>query len=95
MSELLVALDLDGTLEDSRADMVASVGRVRTDLGLPDRAAEAIVDHVHRGVGETLHIQARLRKGNTDSGDIKTDLFLSELATLKHESEAKKALSSC
>ncbi len=51
MNELLVALDLDGTLEDSRADMVASVGRVRTGLGLPDRAPEAIVDHVNRGMG--------------------------------------------
>ncbi len=50
MSELLVALDLDGTLEDSRADMVASVARVRANLGLSDRAPEAIVDHVNRGM---------------------------------------------
>jgi phosphoglycolate phosphatase-like HAD superfamily hydrolase len=37
----LVAFDLDGTLEDSRRDMVAAVDRVRRELGLPARSYDA------------------------------------------------------
>ena len=46
----LIALDLDGTLEDSRTDMVAAVQRVRARRGLPDRADGDFVAHVNRGM---------------------------------------------
>lgn len=46
----LVAIDLDGTLEDSRADMVAAAQRVRRALGLPAREAALIRPWVSRGM---------------------------------------------
>lgn len=46
----LVALDLDGTLEDSRADMVAAVERVRQTLGLPPRPASDVRPFVNAGM---------------------------------------------
>jgi phosphoglycolate phosphatase len=46
----LVAFDLDGTLEDSRPDMVAAVDRVRRELGLPPRPYEASVAWVNQGM---------------------------------------------
>jgi 2-phosphoglycolate phosphatase len=45
-----VAFDLDGTLEDSRLDMVAAVDRVRRDLGLPPRPYDAVVAWVNKGM---------------------------------------------
>ncbi len=48
--ELLIALDLDGTLEDSRDDMVAAVLRIRAAFGLPERAGAEFRDHVNRGM---------------------------------------------
>lgn len=47
---VLLALDLDGTLEDSRADMVAAAQRVRASLGLPRRPDAQLVPHVNRGM---------------------------------------------
>lgn len=46
----LVALDLDGTLEDSRADMVDAVHRVRAAYGVVARDDEAVRPHVNRGM---------------------------------------------
>lgn len=46
----LLALDLDGTLEDSRADMVASVARVRARFSACERAYDDVVPHVSRGM---------------------------------------------
>jgi phosphoglycolate phosphatase len=46
----LVAFDLDGTLEDSRPDMVAAVDRVRRELGLPPRSYDASVAWVNQGM---------------------------------------------
>jgi phosphoglycolate phosphatase len=46
----LIALDLDGTLEDSRLDMIAAVHRVRTQFHLPVRADEAIRPWVNQGM---------------------------------------------
>lgn len=46
----LIGLDLDGTLEDSRADMTAAVRRVRAALGLPPRGDETIRPWVTRGM---------------------------------------------
>ncbi|MFY9271189.1 MAG: HAD-IA family hydrolase [Candidatus Manganitrophaceae bacterium] len=46
----LICLDLDGTLEDSRHDMVAVVHRVRAALQLPARPDEAILPWVNRGM---------------------------------------------
>lgn len=44
--------DLDGTLEDSRKDMVAAAQHVRQHLGLPVRSFETLVPHVNRGMRE-------------------------------------------
>ena len=46
----LIALDLDGTLEDSRQDMVASVHRVRQALDLAAKADTDFWPHVNRGM---------------------------------------------
>ena len=46
----LIALDLDGTLEDSRADMVAAARRVRAGFGLPARADSALLPFVNGGM---------------------------------------------
>ncbi len=47
----LIALDLDGTLEDSRVDMVNAVHRVRAALGLAVWTDDAVRPHVSRGMG--------------------------------------------
>jgi phosphoglycolate phosphatase len=46
----LLCFDLDGTLEDSRADMVASVHRVRARLKTPSRSDDAVRPHVNKGM---------------------------------------------
>jgi phosphoglycolate phosphatase len=46
----LIALDLDGTLEDSRDDMVGSVLRVRAGFGLSSRSDEEFRPHVNAGM---------------------------------------------
>jgi phosphoglycolate phosphatase len=46
----LLAFDLDGTLEDSREDMVAAARRVRAALALPARADAALLPHVNKGM---------------------------------------------
>lgn len=45
----LIALDLDGTIEDSRADMIAAVQRVRRGRNLPPRPDRDFLAHVQRG----------------------------------------------
>lgn len=54
---MLIAFDLDGTLEDSRADMVLAIQRVRADLSLPFRDYEFLVPWVSKGM-PTLYAQA-------------------------------------
>jgi phosphoglycolate phosphatase len=44
-----LVFDLDGTLVDSRADLVVAVNRMRADLGRPELAAEAVVGMVGEG----------------------------------------------
>lgn len=44
--------DLDGTLEDSRQDMVAAACSVRAALNLAARSFEQLVPHVNRGMRE-------------------------------------------
>ncbi len=46
----LVAMDLDGTLEDSRVDMVAAVNRVRATFDLAPRSHAQLAPHVNRGM---------------------------------------------
>jgi phosphoglycolate phosphatase len=46
----MIALDLDGTLEDSRRDMTAVVHRVRARFGLPEREDAAILPWVNKGM---------------------------------------------
>lgn len=46
----LIALDLDGTLEDSRDDMVAAVLRVRAGFGLAQEPGEKFRPHVNGGM---------------------------------------------
>lgn len=46
----LIGFDLDGTLEDSRADMTAAVQRVRAGFDLAPRPDDAIRPWVNRGM---------------------------------------------
>ena len=48
----LIALDLDGTLEDSRDDMTAAARRVRAQLGLPVREDAALRPWVNGGMDQ-------------------------------------------
>jgi len=48
----LICLDLDGTLEDSRRDMVAAARRVRAQLHLPVRADDALLPWVNKGMDQ-------------------------------------------
>lgn len=50
MSDILITLDLDGTLEDSREDMVSAVQRQRRRLGLRERPDSDFWAHVNRGM---------------------------------------------
>lgn len=56
MAGTFITFDLDGTLEDSRPDMVASVGRVRAALGLEPRPYEAIEPHVNKGMAHLYRV---------------------------------------
>ncbi|MET0386076.1 MAG: HAD hydrolase-like protein [Polyangiales bacterium] len=49
-ARILIGIDLDGTIEDSRSDMVAAVQRVRAGFGLPARAYDVVVPHVNGGM---------------------------------------------
>lgn len=46
----MICLDLDGTLEDSRRDMISAVHRVRHALGLPRRTDKAVLPWVNKGM---------------------------------------------
>jgi phosphoglycolate phosphatase len=46
----LIGIDLDGTIEDSRNDMVAAAARVRDALGLAPRADELLRPYVNGGM---------------------------------------------
>jgi phosphoglycolate phosphatase len=48
----LIAIDLDGTIEDSRSDMVAAARRVRAAFGLPPRPDSALRPHVNAGMDQ-------------------------------------------
>jgi len=48
----LIGLDLDGTLEDSRRDMVAVARRVRASLTLPARPDDALLPWVNKGMDQ-------------------------------------------
>lgn len=50
MTDRLIAIDLDGTIEDSRTDMVSVARRVRAALGLPPRPDSALRPHVNGGM---------------------------------------------
>jgi len=54
---IIIALDLDGTLEDSRADMVAAIQRVRASFGLPDRSDAELRPWVSQGM-DALYLNA-------------------------------------
>ena len=54
MSSHRIALDLDGTLEDSRRDMIAAVHRVRAGFSLPVRDEVMIAPWVNQGM-DTLY----------------------------------------
>jgi phosphoglycolate phosphatase len=45
-----IALDLDGTIEDSRADMVRAINRTRAQLGGAGRPDELLRPHVSKGM---------------------------------------------
>jgi phosphoglycolate phosphatase len=46
----LIALDLDGTLEDSRLDMIAAVHRVRSQFRLSAKSDDAVRPWVNQGM---------------------------------------------
>ena len=48
----LIGIDLDGTLEDSRSDMVAAARRVRAQLGLAPRPDERLRPFVNGGMDQ-------------------------------------------
>jgi 2-phosphoglycolate phosphatase len=48
----LIGIDLDGTLEDSRNDMVAAARRVRADLALPARPDAMLRPFVNAGMDQ-------------------------------------------
>ena len=48
----LIGIDLDGTIEDSRADMVAAAGRVRAGLELPAREPALLLPWVNGGMDQ-------------------------------------------
>ncbi|MEZ4468381.1 MAG: hypothetical protein R3F43_29090 [bacterium] len=50
----LICLDPDGTLEDSRADMVAAIHRVRAQLGLPSAPEATLAALRVQGHGHPL-----------------------------------------
>lgn len=50
MSAVVLALDLDGTIEDSRDDMVAAVLRVRAGRGLAAMPDATVRPHVNAGM---------------------------------------------
>lgn len=47
---MLIGVDLDGTIEDSRDDMVAAAQRVRDSFGLDKRADQSLRPHVNGGM---------------------------------------------
>jgi phosphoglycolate phosphatase len=47
---MLVCFDLDGTLEDSRVDMVSAIQSLREELGLATRGFEDLVPWVSKGM---------------------------------------------
>ena len=47
---MLVCFDLDGTLEDSRVDMVSAIQSLRDALGLPTRSFQTLVPWVSKGM---------------------------------------------
>lgn len=47
---MLVAFDLDGTLEDSRADMVLAIQNLRQELGLVYRSYDELLPWVSQGM---------------------------------------------
>ncbi|MBI1824203.1 MAG: HAD-IA family hydrolase [Nitrospirae bacterium] len=51
----LIAIDLDGTLEDSRRDMISSVHRVRAGFSLSRRSDDRIAPWVNQGM-ERLYL---------------------------------------
>jgi phosphoglycolate phosphatase len=48
----LIGIDLDGTIEDSRDDMVAAAKRVRAELGLPAREDDRLRPFVNAGMDQ-------------------------------------------
>lgn len=52
VTDRLIAIDLDGTIEDSRADMVAAARRVRAAFGLPPRPDSALLPYVNAGMDQ-------------------------------------------
>ena len=51
---MLLCFDLDGTLEDSRRDMVGAIQRLRSELTLEFRDYDALVPWVSKGMPKTV-----------------------------------------
>jgi phosphoglycolate phosphatase len=71
----LVVFDLDGTLIDSKEDLILSVNAVRGLLGLTPLPAETVASYVGRGVVALM--RRALGEGASESAVVQaTDLFL-------------------
>ncbi len=77
----LIALDLDGTLEDSRKDMVAAIQVVRKQLELPSKTFHELVPHVMRGMP---HLYRHCFKTSIEDHSL-DDAEIATLATLYDE----------
>jgi len=53
---MLIGLDLDGTLEDSRRDMVAVARRIRAQLKLPARPDNTLLSWVNKGMDQLYRV---------------------------------------
>lgn len=78
----VICIDLDGTLEDSRDDMVGAVQRLRARLGLPARLDESFRAHVNRGMDHLYRhcFAEHLAAPPDDSGEAEAETRLAEVA---------------
>ncbi len=72
-----VFFDMDGTLIDSRADLVATVNHTRRDLGLAELPQEEVLAHVGQGA---RHLLARAIPERADDVESLWEIFRSHYA---------------
>ena len=99
----MICFDLDGTLEDSRRDMVAAVHRLRGRLGLSPRSEKEILPWVNRGMdalyracfddylqadeGRLADVRSRYEADYLENVAVETRLYPGIADALRHLSE--------